>query len=254
MIIGPGAAQRARAIDQIRRNGAQVPLIFGDFAENVVVASFTAEYRRASWIGEYSISCIVVSDPTSPAGGASLQDAANGGLAGALGTLGAGISSIGQTVAPIVQGAQQALTQIGNVVLPVTSALGIHVPFLTDAQTLLAGSQGAVQAITGLGGGLTGLGQAVGKVGASSSFLSGSVTQSGIALNDIATLAGPDSLVADAPSLNAAVAAAGEHAVAVQTAGRVGQTSAVLNAMTSDSPRSAADFYADPAIAGLVGG
>ena len=60
MMIGPNAADRARALDGLRAAGQMVPLVFGDMSFNVVVASFEAAYRRASWIGSYRISCLVV--------------------------------------------------------------------------------------------------------------------------------------------------------------------------------------------------
>lgn len=63
---GTDAAARAQALDAAQALGAQLPLIWGGFYYTVVIAAFTAEYRKASLI-PFTINCVVVSDPLAAA-------------------------------------------------------------------------------------------------------------------------------------------------------------------------------------------
>lgn len=57
---GPNAVQKAMALDQLRKSGAQVPLIVDSQFYTVGVHKFTWDYERFYQI-IYSITCLVVS-------------------------------------------------------------------------------------------------------------------------------------------------------------------------------------------------
>lgn len=59
-IVGTAAA-RARAVDQLRKSGAQVTLAWGSFSYQVVVSHFDAVYKN-EWEISYKITCVVLQD------------------------------------------------------------------------------------------------------------------------------------------------------------------------------------------------
>ena len=63
---GSDAADRARALDLLRSEGAVLPLAWDAFAYLVVIAGFEASYERTNWV-PYRIACAVLADQTQPA-------------------------------------------------------------------------------------------------------------------------------------------------------------------------------------------
>lgn len=55
---GSNATTRAIILDELRCSGRVMELIWGEFAYSVIIRSFRAEYRNATWI-PYEIVCIV---------------------------------------------------------------------------------------------------------------------------------------------------------------------------------------------------
>jgi len=125
-ILGPNAADRARAIDAIRQAGLTVPLSWADFDFNVVVTKFRANYQRAALI-PYEIECVVLSDYGSTA------TPGSGGLGGILGGLGGVLGDVAMQVGGVVMQVQTGVSAVASVVTPITSALGISVPLLGHA-------------------------------------------------------------------------------------------------------------------------
>ena len=58
---GPYASDRARALDLLRAEGLPLALTWDAFFYTVVIASFEAEYSRATWI-PYRLACTVLAD------------------------------------------------------------------------------------------------------------------------------------------------------------------------------------------------
>ncbi|WP_428486732.1 hypothetical protein [Rhodopila sp.] len=56
---GPSAESRARSLDSLRLSGATVSLSWQSYEYQVIVRSFSADYRNRWWIG-YQIGCVVV--------------------------------------------------------------------------------------------------------------------------------------------------------------------------------------------------
>jgi hypothetical protein len=60
---GPFAADRARALDLMRGDGALWPLTWGSFFYSAIIFRFEADQRRPNWI-PYRITCKVLRDET----------------------------------------------------------------------------------------------------------------------------------------------------------------------------------------------
>lgn len=56
---GRTAAARARAVDQLRSSGAELPIIWNAFFYVVIIRDFCADYRNSSWI-PFSLCCAVL--------------------------------------------------------------------------------------------------------------------------------------------------------------------------------------------------
>ena len=74
-------------LDSMRKSGQEISLIFGEQFRLVVISSFTPKIIRFPQYIEYTITCVVSSDPTSGVGGYSLSAEALivSDIAGALG-------------------------------------------------------------------------------------------------------------------------------------------------------------------------
>jgi hypothetical protein len=65
-ILSPDADSRAQALDEMRVAGKPLSLVFGSQAYTVVIAEFTATYKRPGMIG-YKIGCAVLKDESQSA-------------------------------------------------------------------------------------------------------------------------------------------------------------------------------------------
>ena len=166
VMLGSGAADRARQLDSLRARGDAVTLTWGDFSRTVVVASCTFDhgYQR---IG-YQISCTVLTDDTGVGGVAP----------SALEQIKADIGSALGFDLPSVSGALQAAQGIA------APLIGILSPNVSGG--LLAGLAGASAAITGLeataDASIAGVADA-GNVVSSLSGLPGALAANGLAAN-----------------------------------------------------------------------
>ncbi|MBU6448047.1 MAG: hypothetical protein KGQ26_00325 [Rhodospirillales bacterium] len=100
---GSDAASRAQLLDTARALGAQLPLVWQGFYYLVVIAGFSAEYRKPNLI-PFSITCVVVTDPLSAEANAAapVANLISGDLAAASALSGqAGISTMGLSAASL---------------------------------------------------------------------------------------------------------------------------------------------------------
>ena len=189
-ILGPDAANRARAIDAIRQAGLTVALSWADFDFDVVVTKFRANYQRAALI-PYEIECTVLADYGSTA----TPDTSAPGI---LGTIGSTLGDVATTVGSVAAQAQVGVAAIASVVTPITSALGISVPLLGHVEADLS----SVAALTGFGpntaagaaavsAGLSGVAsEAQAGVASTGGFLASASADLSSGLGNIAALAG----------------------------------------------------------------
>lgn len=176
-MVGPDASARAQQLDAMRRSGAVVDLAWGDFLFPVIVRSFTADYRGRSWIGQYRISCQIAPPPEAAAGpetdalGDLAGDGEGGGILGALGDaageVGAVVSDAAQMAGEALGYVNGAVQAVSGVITPITSALGIQVPYLSTLQAGLGMASGAIGTLGAAGAGLSGFGA---QYGASAGF------------------------------------------------------------------------------------
>ncbi len=62
IFYGADAVARAQMLDAARAAGLAVPLVWDSFYYTVIIADFTAEYRKPNFI-PFSVGCVAVSDP-----------------------------------------------------------------------------------------------------------------------------------------------------------------------------------------------
>lgn len=133
---GANALRRARALDDMRRRGAQVPLSWGGLYFLVVIEEFEADYQR-SFDLPYRISLYVIDDGAGTGDvGAGLDALVGGDLGVALGLVGAAASS------PV--GA--ALGTLGTAIGGVTSLVGVPLGAVAPIQYAAARAVGAIDA------------------------------------------------------------------------------------------------------------
>jgi hypothetical protein len=168
---GSDAAARAQLLDTARALGAQLSLVWQGFYYLVVIAGFSAEYRKPSLI-PFSITCVVVTDPLAAAANAiaPVANLISGDLAAASALSGqAGISASALSAASL-------------------AALGV-----TQSEIALAMSSGGAVldgAVAALGGAMTpvmGI-NALGKIGGSSAQLAALSRMSGYVNRAVANL------------------------------------------------------------------
>lgn len=169
------ASGRARFLDYLRSSGQTCTLTWGDFSYIVVVAKFTADYKKPYWI-PFSISCEIVQDKTkavttitaaTPAT-ALAQDASamtqlggtlgNATLSGLVANATAALSAVTGAAKPIANGLVSlsaaggsaplgalpgalSIAQNGSISSAITAQLGSAI---TQAQGAVAALQGAV--------------------------------------------------------------------------------------------------------------
>jgi len=119
------ASGRARFLDYLRSSGQTCALTWGDFSYIVVVAKFTADYKKPYWI-PFSISCEIVQDrtkavttitavaPTSPTTALAQDASAMTQLGGTLGNA---------TLSGLVAGATAALSAVTGAAKPIANGL-----------------------------------------------------------------------------------------------------------------------------------
>lgn len=176
---GPQAVSRAQNLDAMRIAGASVPLAWGNYSYQVVIASFVPNYSYGgAWV-PYSISCIVIQDMSAQAANAApnlLQSTSND-MASALGITPADLGAVSQSLtiaqtALLASGALNAGTgAFGNALTALTAAQGT----LGAAQAATEGSlNGLIGAAAGTAGVLAG-----GSVGAQIAAVSSAVQATG---------------------------------------------------------------------------
>jgi hypothetical protein len=158
MMIGPEAADRARALDGLREAGQAVSLVFGDMAYNVVVASFEAAYRRSNWIGAYRIGCMVIP------GVADQPISVSEALAGAIGSVvtidpDGAVSGLSEAVQAAQNGLSSADALVGGTsgVIALASSLQAAANIAVGAQSVAeAAMQDAITSAAAGGGAIGG--------------------------------------------------------------------------------------------------
>ncbi|MDE2238452.1 MAG: hypothetical protein KGJ73_00810 [Rhodospirillales bacterium] len=169
---GMDAVSRAQLLDTARALGAQLPLVWQGFYYLVVIAGFTAEYRKPNLI-PFSITCVVVTDPLAAAANAvaPIAGLVSGDLASAAALSGqAGVSTMSVSAASLaalgvtqneISGAiaaggavlSGAVSSLNNAFTPVTGANALGQIGSSSAQlAALSGMSGYVnRAVTNLG-------------------------------------------------------------------------------------------------------
>ncbi len=159
---GSDAASRAQLLDTARALGAQLPLVWQGFYYLVIIAGFTAEYRKPNLI-PFSITCVVVTDPLAAAANAvapvaslvsgdlavaSALSAQAGISAGALSA--ASLSALGVTQSEIAS----AMTASGTVLDGGVAALGSALTPAIGIGALgqIGSSSGQLAALSGMSG------------------------------------------------------------------------------------------------------
>ena len=140
---GTDAASRAQLLDTARGLGAQLPLVWQGFYYLVVIAGFSAEYRKPNLI-PFSISCVVVTDPLSAAANAVAPVASliSGDMAAALSGQ-AGVSSMSLSAA--------SLAALGVTQSEITGAMAASGAALNGAASSLNGAATPAMGIAALG-------------------------------------------------------------------------------------------------------
>ena len=161
IFLSVDASAREQEVSAIRRAGAIVPLAFGPVVVPVLVKEFTLKWRDRGFHIPYTITCIPMPPPAKADGDADDQDGDLGDLDGVLGGLSDAANSVGDVVSDVADAAGQALgiasgalAAVSSVVTPLTSALGIQVPFLSQAGAMLGLARGAVGGLASAGAGL----------------------------------------------------------------------------------------------------
>ncbi len=110
---GNDASARAQALDLIRGLGDAVPLIWGDFFYNVIIAEFMVDYTKRWWL-PFRVRCVVTADALADVAAPSVSTAAL--IAGDViaatslsGQAGLGIAGLADPTASGLAAAQSAL-------------------------------------------------------------------------------------------------------------------------------------------------
>ncbi|MBU6419068.1 MAG: hypothetical protein KGQ79_04995, partial [Proteobacteria bacterium] len=159
---GTDAVSRAQLLDMARALGAQLPLVWQGFYYLVVIAGFTAEYRKPNLI-PFSITCVVVTDPLAAAANAVAPIASliSGDLAAAAALSGqAGFSTMSVSAASLAAlGVTQteisgAIAASGNVLSGAVSSLNSALTPVTGVNALgqIGGSSAQLAALSGMSG------------------------------------------------------------------------------------------------------
>lgn len=159
---GSDAISRAQLLDTARALGAQLPLVWQGFYYLVVIAGFTAEYRKSNLI-PFSITCVVVTDPLAAAANlvAPVANLISGDLAAASALSGqAGISASSLSAASLaVLGVTQseiasAISSSGSTLDGAVAALGSAMTPVMGINALgqLGGSSAQLAALSGMSG------------------------------------------------------------------------------------------------------
>ena len=158
------ATDREQQVSEMRRNGAVVPLAWGPVVVPVLITAFNVRWRDAGHYIPYTIVCspqsprqATIRDEDDEANDLSDMDDANP-LAGVTGALSDAANAVGDVVSDVADAAGQALSiangafaAVSGVIGPITQALGIQVPFLSQASVMLELSKYAVSGLTTMG-------------------------------------------------------------------------------------------------------
>ncbi len=172
---GSDAASRAQLLDTARALGAQLPLVWQGFYYLVVIAGFSAEYRKPNLI-PFSITCVVVTDPLSATANAVAPMASliSGDLAMATALSGqAGISSMSLSAA--------SLAALGVVQGEISGAMTANGTTLTGALAKLGGAITPVMGINALAE-ISGTSAQIAALSGMSGYVSRAVTNLGLEL------------------------------------------------------------------------
>jgi hypothetical protein len=144
MMIGANATARAKLLDQMRQDGDTILLSWGTFAYDVVIRSFSANYKRENWMGQYSITCevvdtLVVISPPSLLSSITddLSDALGIDVAGTLADADAAVTQAQAVIAPLAA------------LIPGTNNAALALGALAQAQGTLSGLSLAAQGNAG---------------------------------------------------------------------------------------------------------
>ena len=156
---GDDASARARTLDETRISGSVVPLLWGDFFYNVVVAEFVADYAKPWWI-PFQLKCVVTEDPLVAIASASAGAAAliAGDIAAAAGLSGQAGVSIAALATPTATGLAAAQASIGAAMAAAGGALNNGVVAVAEAADAPSGVAAINQVVAssatlaGLGG------------------------------------------------------------------------------------------------------
>ena len=197
---GPFAAVRARQVNAMRLAAQPVPLSFGPFSAQVVIKRFSADYQRNGFWIPYRISCEVLPPQPDAAsiGGAALAGLIGDDAASALASVADAASQVADVAATAAAQASSVLarlTPLTNIVgmdlTPINYALDAGSGIVTDVTNLAEAPAAAAQSYAQLQSAASGIGSALGAVGAGISSINGTAAAVGggdpvASVNDLA--------------------------------------------------------------------
>jgi hypothetical protein len=216
MFTGPTAFQRAQKVAQLRDTGKQLRFGVAGLSVLVYIKAFAYDLTAKSAVIPYALTLEVQPTPaTNPA-------ATTSALSNLVGSdIASGISSIANTGAEVASYASTAIGQAQTIVGQVTPIAN-----LVGAGSLLAGVSDKLTAASALSSAGTNLSAApaaaagiISGLQSAGAGLTQTIQQAGANLGGISAAANPGDLVADMPSLSAALANAGALSAAADAAG-----------------------------------
>lgn len=154
IFVGKNALARARQLDSLRADGAELRLTWSEMAYAVSIKTFEAEYEQAFQI-PYSITCTVVMDLSgqrgAPSGSANDAITDDMSTAAALGaqvgdsTLTGLLGSLGSAISSVSSFANATQSTINSVLMPIAAVTG-------QVKTLIASTGNVLANVATLGG------------------------------------------------------------------------------------------------------
>jgi hypothetical protein len=138
IFYGSDALQKCHAIEAMRDQAQIQTLTFSDYAFEVLVETFTPRIRDENLIA-YETTCIVLTNDSTAAQGATVDD-------GFFGSLNSAVQSVQSTITTATAYLSKAVATVASV----TGPLGISIPFLNKVQTGLVQVSGAAATVGSL--------------------------------------------------------------------------------------------------------
>jgi hypothetical protein len=188
IFTGPLAAVRARQVNAMRLAAQPVALSFGPFSAQVVIKRFSADYQRNGFWIPYRISCEVLPPQPGEAdvGGTALAGLIGDDAASALASVSDAASQVADVTATAAAQASSVLarmTPLANIVgmnlSPINYALNTGTGIIAGVTNLAEAPGAAAQSFAQFQSAASGIGSALGAVGAGVTSISGTAVAVG---------------------------------------------------------------------------